>query len=233
MIVYGKQVSREIARAQLRPRRIWCKRTVYEFAKNLFPNSEIRVVHPKVIASICGSRENQGIAIEIDVNIRKLDDIKIENESVLILLDRIQDVGNIGNIIRTSEFFGCSGVILTKSETPNITPATIKSSAGAFFHIPVVRERSAKIINFLRERGLKTYSFDVRGKTSIFDIKFEKPSVLCFGGEEKGISEEILRSSDAIIKIPQFGKVNSLNVASTVGVSLGIYIFQMKKQYPS
>lgn len=230
VIVYGKQVAREIARAKLKPKRIWCKRSTYEFAKEHFTEVEIRVVHPKVISSICKSQDHQGIAIEIDINIKRLEDIRTNNEkSTLILLDRVQDVGNIGNIIRTGEFFGCAGIILTENETPNITPAAIKASAGAFFHIPIIKEKSENIMMFLKGRGLKIYSFDVRGDLSIFDVKFEKPAVLCFGGEEKGISEEILKSSDAIIKIPRFGKIDSLNVASSVAVSLGIYIFQIRK----
>ncbi|MCX7734220.1 MAG: RNA methyltransferase [bacterium] len=222
MLVYGKQVAKEASRAGVRPKKVWCKRTIYDFAKGIFPNSEIRVVHPKIISSICKSDEHQGIAFEIDVRMKKIHDIEIGLDSCIVLLDRVQDVGNIGNIIRTSEFFGATCIVISKEQSPDITPAMIKSSAGAFFHIPVIKEKSEELIKFAKNRGFKIYSFDLRAKTNAKDTKFELPAVLCFGGEERGLSEKVLELSDVVVKISGYGKTESLNVSSAVAASFGI-----------
>lgn len=224
MIVYGRQVAREAMRAGINPKRIWCKRTLTDHVRNMFPKAEIRTVHPKIIASICGSDEHQGLAIEIELKENKLDEFRTKEDSIIVLLDGVQDVGNIGNVIRTSEFFGCSAVILTKENTPNITPAMIKSSAGAFFHIPVVREKTKTILDFLKSRMYKIYAFEAWGEKDIMEVKFEKPAVFCFGGEDKGLSKDIIGSAESIIRIPGFGKTQSLNVSATVAISLGIFI---------
>lgn len=221
MIVYGRQVAREIARAGLKPKRVWCKKNLIEFARELFPTAEIRVVHPKIINSLCGSQEHQGIAIEVDLREGNVDEIKVMPSSIVVLLDGVQDVGNIGNIVRTCEFFGCSAVVLSEKGTPRITPAMVKSSAGAIFHITMMREQPERILRLLKSRGYRIYSFDVRGELAITDLQIHPPCVLCFGGEERGISPEVARISDLSVVIPRAGKTESLNVAAAVAVSLG------------
>ncbi|GBD02852.1 23S rRNA (guanosine-2'-O-)-methyltransferase RlmB [bacterium HR19] len=226
MVVYGKQVAKEIAKARIKPKRIWVKKNLYEFAKKLFPNSEIRIVHPNIISKISNSEEHQGIAILVDIKQKTLKDFlstkKVKN--FVVFLDGVQDVGNIGNIIRISEFFGGDAVIMSSEKSPDITPAMIKSSSGSFFHIDIIKEKRKAVLGELKEMT-KIYCFDVRGNKDIFNTKFEFPATLCFGSEDEGVSSETLEFSDEVVRIPKFGKTESLNVASSVAIAVSLAIF--------
>lgn len=226
MVVYGKQVAKELAKAKIKPKRIWVKKNLYDFAKKLFPNSEIRVVHPNVISKISGSEEHQGIAILVDIKHKTLKDFlstrKIKN--FVVFLDGVQDVGNIGNIIRITEFFSGDAVIISSEKSPDITPAMIKSSSGSFFHIDIIKEKRKSVLVELKKMT-KIYCFDVRSEKDIFTTKFEFPATLCFGSEDEGVSSETLEFSDEVIKIPRFGKTESLNVASSVAIAVSFAIF--------
>jgi tRNA G18 (ribose-2'-O)-methylase SpoU len=225
MILYGKQVAKELKRAGFIPKRIWVKKSVLVFAKELFGDrvKDVRIVHPNIITKICGSEEHQGIAFEVNLkkySLKDLHDIK----KLVVFLDGVQDVGNIGNIIRTCEFFGCDAVIISEEGSPEISPQLIKASSGAFFHIKVIREKKKNVLDELKRRT-KIYVFDLRGENSIFSTKFTFPATLCFGSEDKGVSQETLNSADFKVRIPQFGKVESLNVASSVAIGVFSTIF--------
>ncbi len=230
MILYGKQVAKEAKRAGLFPKRIWVKKSVAGLVKELFGDSvkDIRIVHPNIIAKICGSEEHQGIAFEVNLKKYSLKDLHDINKLV-VFLDGIQDVGNLGNIIRICEFFGCDAVIISEEGSPEISPQLIKASSGAFFHIKVIREKKNVVMKELKKRT-KIYAFDLRAENSIFSTKFLLPATLCFGSEDKGISQEILNLADFKVKIPQFGKVESLNVASSVAIGVFSAIFSRHNQ---
>ncbi len=225
MVVYGRRVAIELKRSGGKPKRVWVKRSLLEFAKELFPQSDIRCVHPKLISKLCDGEEHQGIAMEVELKLHNFLSVisKADEKSIFIFLDGVQDVGNIGNIIRTSEFFGCTAVLLSKEDTPDITPAVVKASAGAIFHIPISKEKRKKILESLKRVG-KIYAFDVNGSTDLFDpnFRFELPITLCFGSEQKGVSEETLRYTDKVVRIPGVGKVGSINVSSSVAAAVAI-----------
>jgi len=230
MILYGKQVAKELRRAGLFPKKIWVKRSVAGLVKELFGDyvKDVRIVHPNIITKICGSEEHQGIAFEVNLKKYSLKDLH-NIKKIVVFLDGVQDVGNLGNIIRICEFFGCDAVIISEEGSPDISPQLIKASSGAFFHIKVIREKKSIVINELKKRT-KIYAFDLRAENSIFSTKFLLPATLCFGSEDKGVSQEVLNSADFKTKIPQFGKVESLNVASSVAIGVFSAIFPHHNQ---
>jgi tRNA G18 (ribose-2'-O)-methylase SpoU len=230
MILYGKQVAKELRRAGLFPKKIWVKKSVYGLVKDIFGDfvKDVRIVHPNIITKICGSEEHQGIAFEFNLKKYSLKDLH-NIKKLVVFLDGVQDVGNLGNIIRVCEFFGCDAVIISEEGSPEISPQLIKASSGAFFHIKVIRERKNVAITELKKRT-KIYVFDLRTENSIFSTKFTFPATLCFGSEDKGVSQEILNLADFKVRIPQFGKVESLNVASSVAIGVFSAIFSHHNQ---
>ena len=233
MVFYGKRVAEEFKRAGKKAKRVWVKKTLSDFARKLFPEADLRVVPQKIIEKVSGSQEHQGIAFEPREKVGYYDFFKLmrsrKNLRILVFLDGVQDVGNIGNIIRTAEFFGCDFVVVSDESSPYITPALVKASAGSFFHIPVSRVRRRDFFSVMKHKGVKVYTLDVKGERNIFDFEFEFPCAICLGSEGKGVSTEILSSSDEVLKIPGGGKVSSLNVSSAFAVSVAFAFSQLHK----
>ncbi|TAH24677.1 MAG: 23S rRNA (guanosine(2251)-2'-O)-methyltransferase RlmB [Cytophagales bacterium] len=140
---------------------------------------------------------------------------------IILVLDRITDVRNFGAISRTAECCGVDAIVVPSRGSAQINADAVKTSAGALHHIPVCREENLKsTLNYLKECGLQLVACTEKGTQTISRFDFTTPVALLMGSEEDGISEEYLKLSDAILKIPTTGKVNSLNVSVAAGMAL-------------
>jgi 23S rRNA (guanosine2251-2'-O)-methyltransferase len=152
-------------------------------------------------------------------------------EPFFIILDRITDVRNFGAIARSAECAGIEGIIIGDKGNAPITSDAMKTSAGALSHLPVCREKDLKkSIKFLRDNGIMVVACTEKAEKNIYDIKFDRPVALIIGSEEDGISEELLRESDELVKIPMKGKIGSLNVSVATGVAIYEVVRQKLKQ---
>lgn len=182
--------------------------------------------------SLQGSKSQGIIALRSVTSYLDLDDLikqsfKNDKNPTLVLLNEINDVHNLGAIARSAECSGAHGIIIPERNSSPITPAAIKSSAGALSHVKI--SKTGSVINAivkLKEAGFWIAAADMDGKVNYFDEKFDKPIVLIIGNEGKGISSAILKHCDMIVKIPMRGKIESLNAS----VSAGIILFEILKQ---
>jgi 23S rRNA (guanosine2251-2'-O)-methyltransferase len=152
-----------------------------------------------------------------------------ENESdpLLLILDGVTDVHNIGAIGRSAECFGVHGLVVPETGSAQINPEAIKASAGALTKINICREKSlVTAVKYLKAHGLKIFGADMHGAKAIADVDFNGPCAIVMGAEGEGISEAILRLCDENIKIPMKGKTESLNVS----VSAGVILYEVMKQ---
>jgi 23S rRNA (guanosine2251-2'-O)-methyltransferase len=172
-------------------------------------------------------KNHQGvIAVLSPITYQKIENIiptiyeEGENPFILIL-DEISDVRNFGAIIRTAECSGVHAVIIPDKGSAAITGDAIKTSAGALFKVPVCRVRSLlQTIDFLKTSGLKIISASEKTEANYTSVDFNVPLALIMGSEEKGVSPKILKTSDAIVKIPILGTIESLNVSVAAGILL-------------
>ena len=142
-------------------------------------------------------------------------------DPLVIILDRVTDVRNFGAIARTAECAGADCIVIPDRGSALINSDAMKTSAGALNHIPVCREKNLMgAINFLKNSGLKVVAATEKTDTEMYDIELKGPLALVFGSEEDGISEEILSVVNERLKIPLFGKIESLNVSVSVAVVL-------------
>lgn len=142
-------------------------------------------------------------------------------EPFFIILDRVTDVRNFGAIARTAECAGVEGIIIGEKGNAPITSDAMKTSAGALNHLAVCREPDLKkTLKFLRDNGIMIVACTEKSDKNIYDIKFDRPVALIMGSEEDGISDELLREADELVKIPLKGKIGSLNVSVAMGVAL-------------
>lgn len=140
---------------------------------------------------------------------------------LILLLDRITDVRNLGAISRTAEAAGVHALVLPSKGSAQINSDTIKASAGALMHLPVCREQSLDIaVRYLKDSGLKVVAATERGNTDLFESDFTGPLAIILGSEEDGVSTELIRMADELVNIPMAGQISSLNVSVSAGVLL-------------
>lgn len=134
-------------------------------------------------------------------------------DPILILLDGVEDVRNIGAIVRTAECAGAAAVLLPKHRSSLVTAAAMKTAAGAFAYLPVCQIGNIRqTLEKLKERGFWAVGADMDGG-DLYQADLKGPLVIVMGAEGKGISSLTKRMCDFCVRIPMRGKVSSLNVS--------------------
>ena len=146
---------------------------------------------------------------------------KKKEKKIIVMLDGIEDPHNLGAILRSADVFEASGIILPKHNSVSLNATVAKTSAGAINYVPVaVVNNLNQAIATLKEEGYWIVSTDGSATISYSSIKYDFPVVVVIGSEGKGVSSLVLKNSDYIVKIPQFGHVNSLNASVAAGILL-------------
>ena len=156
-------------------------------------------------------------------------DESLEKEQfpLIVMLDEIQDPHNLGSIARTTEAAGGCGLIFTSTHSSPITPTAIKASAGSLEYIPYsIVKNTNQAFKTIKEKGFWIVATDINTRINYTDITFNKPIVLIIGNEGKGIRPHIKKLADQVVRIPLYGKTESLNAS----VAAGIIIFEIVKQ---
>ena len=180
------------------------------------------IVNEKITKLISQTESPQGIFAIV-----KIKEFSVDfKEKRFVILDRIQDPGNLGTIIRTSDAAGFNTVILDKGSVDPFNPKVIRSSQGSLFHLKVVNSDIKKIIEKLKENGVKILGTSPKGSTVYTDVDIEDRLGIVFGNEANGIRDDVLSICDETIRIPIYGKAESLNVS----VSSGIILYHFAKK---
>lgn len=145
----------------------------------------------------------------------------------ILILDGLTDVRNFGAIARTCEVAGVDAIVIPARGSVSVNSDAMKTSAGALHTIPVCREKSLKeAIVFLKNSGIKVVAATEKAATMYTKTDMKVPVALVMGSEDIGIAQEHLRISDELVKLPQFGKIQSLNVS----VAAGVIIYEVLRQ---
>jgi len=148
--------------------------------------------------------------------------INFNEENLVLLLDNVNDPGNLGTIIRTADWFGVKQIIASESTVDLFNPKVIQSSMGAVYRIQYHRLNLTEVCDDLRSNGFRILGADLDGKnvhTTLIDAK----TALMMGSESHGISSQLKELLDDAITIPQFGQTESLNVAMAAGIIMSHY----------
>ena len=143
----------------------------------------------------------------------------IDRGGNFLVLDRLQDPGNIGTIIRTADAAGYKLVIAMKGTADIYSPKTVRAATGSLFRMPVVfMDSSTELVEFTRAAGKKLVATCFDTDRYYFDEDLTEDIALVIGNEGNGISQEIIESSDLRIKIPMHGNIESLNASVAAGI---------------
>ena len=169
---------------------------------------------------------HQGVAAELKpYQTVSLEEIiikaKKKEKKIIVMLDNISDPHNLGAIMRSADVFEASGIIIPKHNSVTLNATVAKTSAGAINYVPVaVVNNLNQAIKTLKDEGYWVVSTDGSAELSYSSIKYDFPVVIIIGSEGKGVSPLVLKNSDYIVKIPQYGHVNSLNASVAAGILL-------------
>lgn len=176
-------------------------------------------VNEKVFNSMTDVANPQGILAIIDKSKNKEAEIDFK-EDMFLILDNIQDPGNMGTILRTADSINLKQILVSKGTSDPYNPKVVRSTMGAIFRVRVIEcEDLTKTIKEIKKHKIKIYATDLKTDKSIYDVDYKKVGIV-IGNEANGVSNEILELADTKIKIPMKGKTESLNAAVATGVIL-------------
>ncbi len=195
---------------------------------------KVRIVDPRTMDRLAGTTKHQGVAAVLKGGYRYLDleDLidawKGSNEPAFILiLDSIEDPGNMGTLIRSAHAAGVHGVILPKNRSSSITPSVVKASSGATEYTPVARVVNLRrTIDRLKEEGVWVVAVEAGSDKNIYDADLTGDLALVIGSEGRGIRRLVKQGCDLSLEIPMAGKLSSLNAAQAGSIAL----FEARRQ---
>lgn len=231
MLVYGRNVALEYLNNPKDIKRIYLQDTFSdEKIISLVEKSKLPVVvKSKNELDQLAKGVHQGIILDVREYVYKdLKDIMNKSDdSFIIILDHIEDPHNLGAIIRTSEAAGVDGIIIPKDRSTEVNATVLKTSAGAIKNFDVVQVTNLNLaIKELKDNGYWIYGTSLETDTSFRDVDYKGKVAIIIGNEGHGMSRLVKESSDFIVRIPMYGKVNSLNAS----VSAGIMIYEVLRQ---
>lgn len=146
---------------------------------------------------------------------------------LLIILDRVTDVRNIGAVARTAECAGVHAIVVPSRGTAQLGADAMKTSAGALNHIPICRVENLKTtIREIQDNGIQVVACSEKADALVYSADLSVPLAILMGSEEDGISQEYLKLADSHVKLPVVGQIESLNVS----VATGVIVYEVLRQ---
>lgn len=194
------------------------------FAEARKRNVRVQFVERNVLDKESATGRHQGvIAYTTEYEYYELEDVIAEKKSekggFIVLCDGIEDVHNLGSILRVAECAGADGVVIPRTGSASVTESVVRISAGAAEHIKVVREVNLnQTVEKLQKAGYWVYALEAGGE-DLYAENFSGNVALIVGGEDSGVKRLTKEKCDKVLSIPLAGKVNSLNASVALGIA--------------
>lgn len=183
-------------------------------------------VSEKVMSAITRRDNPQMVAGVFDQRWNALKDVRPSGSETWVALDRVRDPGNLGTIIRTADAAGASGVILVGDCTDPFSMETVRATMGSLFAVPLVKTTPADFLRWKMDSGARLVATHLAGAVDYRTIDYRsKPVVLMMGNEQSGLPDDLASAADALARIPQVGRADSLNLA----VATGVMLFEVRR----
>ncbi|MCL5022040.1 MAG: RNA methyltransferase [Nitrospirae bacterium] len=182
----------------------------------------------QVLARLAGTETPQGLVALVSYKMPGLDELSLGPEPLVVLCDAIQDPGNLGTIVRTSDAAGANAIILLPGTCDVFMPKAVRATAGSIFNLPVLYEEAEALLRWLKTKSVRLSVADVHATASLYEIDLRGPLTFVFGNEAAGVSDYLRTHADVRFRVPIFGKAESLNVAASAAVCLYEAVRQRK-----
>jgi len=197
-----------------------CYSSFIEKAKNL--TDKVYIFSTSLFKELSTQEHSQGVLLIYDYIPKQL--VNLSNN--IVVLDRVQDPGNLGTIIRLTDAAGLKDIILTKGSVDLYNDKVVRSSMGSIFNLNINYIEEKELIDLLKEKGYKIIATTLSEKSIEYtSMKIKEKNALIFGNEGQGISKKLIEASDESIIIPIYGIAESLNVS----VASSIIIYKLRE----
>lgn len=208
----------------------WCpsvmKDRESELPATLFETAACIEVSEAVYEKIAYRGSTEGIVVTVRSRLLGLDDLKLRENPLIVVLERVEKPGNLGAVLRSADAAGADAVVICDPLTDLYNPNLIRSSIGAIFSVPCVACGSEACIDFLKQKGIRILTAQLQDSHLYYDTDMRQGTAIVMGTESTGLTDLWRRAADAHIRIPMLGKLDSLNVS----VSAAILLFEAVRQ---
>lgn len=191
--------------------------------------AKMEVFSDTVFAYVSDTKTPQGVLCvvkQMDYSLEEILDLK-NGVPQLLVLDNLQDPGNLGTILRTAEGAGVTGIVMSKETVDIYNPKVIRSTMGSVYRMPFYyAEDLLEAITQMKAKGIRTFAAHLDGKNAYDEENYCVPCAFFIGNEGNGLRDEIANAADTYIRIPMCGKVESLNAA----IAATVLMFETARQ---
>lgn len=182
----------------------------------------------KLFAEVSDTENPQGVMAMVGMEEKPLDVILYKSDFIVVL-DSVQDPGNMGTIIRTADAAGAGGVVLSSGCVDVYNPKALRSTMGSVFHIPVCRNSSLpELTTQLKQQGFKVCASHLQGTVPYYELSKPGKIAIIIGNEANGISDESAELADMLVRIPMPGRAESLNAS----VAAALLMYEVVRSHP-
>ncbi len=171
----------------------------------------------------------EGVIAEVKVRNRKLDDLNLPENPLIVVLEAVEKPGNLGAVLRSADAAGADAVLICDPLTDLYNPNLIRASIGAIFTVPCIACSSEEAISFLKQHGISILTAQLQDSSLYYDTDMRGGTAIVMGTESTGLSQQWRAAATAHIRIPMLGHLDSLNVS----VSAAILLFEAVRQRQS
>lgn len=189
--------------------------------------AEVAVLSSGLFHKLSDTETPQGIMAIVKKRVYSEEEFFAPGHPNIIVLDRLQDPGNIGTILRTADAAGYMGAIILKGTADIYSPKIVRATAGSLFRLPVLMaDTPGQVIRLLKQHKKNIICTTPNCSRFYYDTDLKENAAIIIGNEGNGVCDEFLKDSDTLIKIPMEGTIESLNAA----VSAGILMYESVRQ---
>lgn len=211
-VVEGRKMFQEAPREWIR--KVYLSESFEKMNEISMDGIEYEVVDDRVFSSVCDTATPQGILTLVQIPSYNEEEVLGGKNPFLIVLEDLQDPGNVGTILRTAEGAGVTGIIVSRRTADLFQPKTIRATMGSIYRMPFLEtEDPVSFLSRLSEKGIRTYAAHLGGTQSYRMQDYKGPCALLIGNEGNGLTAEMAEQADVLVRIPMEGKVESLNAA--------------------
>ena len=194
-----------------------------ELAKLQQSKVNIETVSDKTMEKLSETQTPQGVVAVVHQQHIELGDLIEAKPRLTVMLDRVQDPGNAGTILRVADAAGCDGVIFSRESVDVYNGKTVRSTAGSLLHVPVaINVELPEAIAQLKKSGVQVFLADAQGEglNQLGSEVLDRPTAWIFGNEAGGVDPSLRSQVDRVVSIPIFGSAESLNLATAAAICL-------------
>lgn len=226
-IVEGLRMFVEVPKERVE--KVYVSETFYNKKKQdlNWENYPFEILSDSVFGHVSDTKTPQGILCVVKQQKSDVDELLNVKNPHFMVLDNLQDPGNLGTIVRTAEGAGVDAVFMSKDCVDIYNPKTIRSTMGSIYRVPTIYiEDTLQLLEKFREKGIKSYAAHLQGKNSYDKENYQSGTAILIGNEGNGLRKEVAENADIWVQIPMQGQVESLNAA----IAASILMFEVFRQ---